>query len=54
MSDQYSNFPLQQERITYCMACPQGRYVTHSWLGLGWAILCHSFLKLFKHGSWMD
>lgn len=54
MNDPYSNFPLQQNQITYCMACPQGRYVAHSWISLGWAILRHRIWHLFKHGRWMD
>lgn len=46
--------PRTAPTITYCMVCPQGQYVTKSWISLGWAVLTHRLWHLFKHGRWMD
>ena len=46
--------PTTAPQITYCMVCPQGQYVTKSWISLGWAVLTHRLWHLFKHGRWMD
>lgn len=38
----------------YTMTCPEGYYKTKTWIGLGWAILCHRMWHLYKHHRFMD
>lgn len=49
-----SDFPKDKHKIVYCMVCPQGNYISHSWISLGWSILIHRLWHLFKHRKWMD
>jgi hypothetical protein len=50
----YDEFPTTAPCRTYVMCCPDGQYVAHSWIRLGWEIFKHRCWHLFKHGKWMD
>lgn len=47
-------FDASHPQRQYIMMCSAGRYDAESWLGLGWAIITHRLMHLWKDGSFKD